>query len=375
MTVTFKDVARLAKVSTQTVSRVINGSDKVAEKTRQRVKDAIRQLGYVPNKGAQMLSRAKLNIIGLITLDISLHGIALIVGGIRNQATEMSYATAISVLKKSSIEPLTSAIRELISQQIDAIIINLAVSKEDAETIVTQFTHLTFVFIDVPEDTAVIQINCDNKLGAHLGVEHLIEQGRTQLIAITGPVDSSSSQQRCHQWQQSLSAHQLSLAFQYTGNWQADSGYLAIKEALFKKISFDGVLVANDQTALGVLCALNEAGIHVPQEVSVIGFDASKESEFFSPPLTTIKQDFEELGKSAVKLLIKQNQDKIKAQRSDLAQSLLSSARPERVPVQLITRASTAKKQTTDYDKARIEHCLEQIKRWLPKPSEIKGSK
>ncbi len=187
MAVTFKDVARLAGVSTQTVSRVTNGADNVAEETRKRVNDAIKKLGYVPNKGAQMLSRAKSRIIGIVSLDISLHGVALIANGVRNQAHEMDYATALAVLCDNSIEEFRAAIRELIAQQVDAIIINAPVTREMAETLVEQFSQLTLVFIDVPEGTPVNSLSCDHKSGANLAISHLIEHKRESLCAFLDP--------------------------------------------------------------------------------------------------------------------------------------------------------------------------------------------
>ncbi|GAK19833.1 transcriptional repressor of the lac operon [Vibrio sp. JCM 19052] len=205
MAVTFKDVARLAGVSTQTVSRVTNGADNVAEETRKRVNDAIKKLGYVPNKGAQMLSRAKSRIIGIVSLDISLHGVALIANGVRNQAHEMDYATALAVLGDNSIEEFRSAIRELIAQQVDAIIINAPVTREMAENLVEQFSQLTLVFIDVPEGTPVNSLSCDHKAGANLAISHLIEHRRESFVCISGPKASTASQIRYQEWQSQIS--------------------------------------------------------------------------------------------------------------------------------------------------------------------------
>ena len=209
MAVTFKDVARLAGVSTQTVSRVTNGADNVAEETRKRVNDAIKKLGYVPNKGAQMLSRAKSRIIGIVSLDISLHGVALIANGVRNQAHEMDYATALAVLGDNSIEEFRSAIRELIAQQVDAIIINAPVTREMAETLVEQFSQLTLVFIDVPEGTPVNSLSCDHKAGANLAISHLIEHRRESLVCISGPKASTASESGDQEWESQIQQHGL----------------------------------------------------------------------------------------------------------------------------------------------------------------------
>lgn len=229
MAVTFKDVARLAGVSTQTVSRVTNGADSVAEETRKRVNDAIKKLGYVPNKGAQMLSRAKSRIIGIVSLDISLHGVALIANGVRNQAHEMDYATALAVLGDNSIEEFRSAIRELIAQQVDAIIINAPVTREMAKNLVEQFSQLTLVFIDVPEGTLVNSLSCDHKAGANLAISHLIEHKRESFVCISGPKASTASQIRYQEWQSQILQYGLMQAAYYEGDWQAASAITPLK--------------------------------------------------------------------------------------------------------------------------------------------------
>ncbi|RZP71775.1 LacI family DNA-binding transcriptional regulator [Vibrio vulnificus] len=352
MAITFKDVARLAGVSTQTVSRVTNGSDNVAEATRKRVNDAIKTLGYIPNKGAQMLSRAKSRIIGLVSLDISLHGVALIAKGVRSQAHEMNFATALSVIKNNSAEDLRLAIRELIAQQVDAVIINVPVERNIAENLVEQFSQLTIVFIDVPEGTHVNYICCDHRAGASAAVLHLVEQGRKEFVCITGPAESTASAIRYDEWKNKLNYFALKEVAYYEGNWQANSGYKAIKEVVVEGKIFDAVLVANDQMALGVLCALAEVGIKVPQVVSIVGFDGIEDSQFFSPPLTTIKQDFDELGRQAVKLVL----------NSIDKQGTTSIA----LPVNLLIRSSTTQKSNGKYNKEEVLEHLEFIRRLLP---------
>ncbi|MDP5252546.1 MULTISPECIES: LacI family DNA-binding transcriptional regulator [unclassified Vibrio] len=359
MAVTFKEVAKLAGVSTQTVSRVTNGADNVAEETRQRVNAAIKQLGYVPNKGAQMLSRAQSRIIGIVSLDISLHGVALITNGIRHQAHDMDYATALAVLSDNSIDEYRSAVRELIAQQVELVIVNAPSSREIAESLVEQFAQLTFVFIDVPEEAAVNQVNCDHKAGAQLAISHLIAQDHKAFLCISGPKASTAARIRLNEWQTQIHTHGLTLVACYEGDWQAQSGYHAIKTALLKGESFDAVLVGNDQMALGVLCALSEFGIKVPQMVSVVGFDGIQDSQFFSPPLTTVKQDFRQLGRQAVKLAIN-----TQAQEQGMSGDMLPVSKV--LPVSLEVRQSCAQRSQTQYDKVEIMNALEHIKRLLP---------
>jgi DNA-binding LacI/PurR family transcriptional regulator len=353
MAVTFKEVARLAGVSTQTVSRVTNGSDQVAEKTRKRVNDAIKKLGYVPNKGAQMLSRAKSSIIGVVSLDISLHGAALITNGVRNQAHILGYGTALAVLESNSIEALRNAIRELVAQQVDTIIINAPVTTEIAENVVEQFKRVMLVFIDVPKATNVNHVSSDNKMGAALAISHLIEHKRDAFICISGPKQSTASSIRYQEWQDQIKQYGLKESAYYEGDWQADSGYFAIKDAVLKGIAFDAVLVASDQMALGVLCALAESGIKVPRTVSVIGFDGAQDSQFYSPPLTTIKQNFEELGRRAVNLAVNQTENV-----GEFVSELLA--------VELVVRKSTAEKVASSYDKQEVLAYLDNLRLLLP---------
>ncbi len=350
MAVTFKDVARLAGVSTQTVSRVTNGADNVAEETRKRVNDAIKKLDYVPNKGAQMLRRANSHILGIISLDISLYGAALIANGIRHQAHELGYTTALCVLEDCSLEGFRVCIRKLLAQKIESIVVNVPISREVAESLVEQFSQLTFVFIDVPETTNVNKISCDHQMGALLGISHLIDCKCKYFICLTGPKASTGSMLRYQTWREQILQHKLVESACYEGNWQAGSGYYTIKQALLEGILFDAVLVANDQMALGVLCALAEAGIQVPKTVSVIGFDGIIDGAFFSPPLTTIKQDFDELGRRAAAFAIHALQD--------LKQTTVNN----KLPVELVIRQTSQIKNNQFSNKQAILSHLNSIR-------------
>ncbi|PMJ07279.1 LacI family transcriptional regulator, partial [Vibrio splendidus] len=242
--ITFKDVAKLAGVSTQTVSRVTNGSQDVAESTRNKVNAAIKQLGYVPNKGAQMLSRAKSTSIGLVTLDMALHGAAMIANGVRMQAHDMGYGVAFSVVSEPNLANTREAVRELMAQQVDSIILNVPLDSADAEWLVEQYQHLNLIFIDVPSNSKVNYVCGDHEEGAKLAAQHLLESGRTDFLLITGPNESSASKIRHQSWLAALSDAESKVQYQYQGNWQAESGYLGVREAVAKQAVFDAVLVA-----------------------------------------------------------------------------------------------------------------------------------
>ncbi|MEZ9348886.1 LacI family DNA-binding transcriptional regulator [Vibrio splendidus] len=354
MSITFKDVAKLAGVSTQTVSRVTNGSQDVAESTRNKVNAAIKQLGYVPNKGAQMLSRARSTSVGLVTLDMALHGAAMIANGVRMQAHDMSYGVAFSVVSEPNLANTREAIRELMAQQVDSIILNVPLKSADAEWLVEQYQHLNLIFIDVPSNSQVNYVCGDHAEGAKLAAQHLLESGRTDFLLITGPNESSASKIRHHSWLAALSDAESKVQYQYQGNWQAESGYLGVREAVAKQAVFDAVLVASDQMALGALRALQELQIPVPDKVAVVGFDGIEDSAFFNPPLTTIKQDFTTIGRQAVVLA-----EKLNANSQDaLLQHHIETA--------LLPRESSQPKVTAHYEKQEIEQLLKRIQTLLP---------
>ncbi|MEZ9390962.1 LacI family DNA-binding transcriptional regulator [Vibrio splendidus] len=354
MSITFKDVAKLAGVSTQTVSRVTNGSQDVAESTRNKVNAAIKQLGYVPNKGAQMLSRAKSTSVGLVTLDMALHGAAMIANGVRIQAHDMSYGVAFSVVAEPNLANTREAIRELMAQQVDSIILNVPLKSADAELLVEQYQHLNLIFIDVPSNSQVNYVCGDHAEGAKLAAQHLLESGRTDFLLITGPNESSASKIRHQSWLAALSDAESKVQYQYQGNWQAESGYLGVREAVAKQAVFDAVLVASDQMALGALRALQELQIPVPDKVAVVGFDGIEDSAFFNPPLTTIKQDFTTIGRQAVVLA-----EKLNANSQDaLLQHHIETA--------LLPRESSQPKVTAHYEKQEIEQLLKRIQTLLP---------
>ncbi|MDB1123150.1 LacI family DNA-binding transcriptional regulator [Vibrio algarum] len=353
MSVTFKDVAELAGVSTQTVSRVTNDSSNVAEGTRKKVMEAIEKLGYVPNKGAQLLSRAKSNVIGLVTLDIGLHGVSLIANGIRRQADKEGFGTSFSVVIDPTFENILNSVRDLKSQKTETIIINVPMDKPSAEALVQQHGDIHFVFIDVPASTKVNTVCSAHYTGGCLAAQLMLEDKRENLLLITGPNDSSASLQRVEGWKDTLAGSTATIQAIYEGNWQASSAYLHTRQAIAEGIEFDSILVASDQMSLGVLRALDEFSISVPKQVSVIGYDDIADCAYFSPPLTTIMQDFQTIGQIAVELALDDSMDN-------------RNSKKQTVNTELKVRKSTAIKEKSSYDKIAIQKLLADIDKLLP---------
>lgn len=351
MKATFKDVAKLAGVSTQTVSRVTSGANNVAEKTRKKVLAAIAELNYVPNKGAQLLSRSKIKTLGLITLSIDHHGATLIANGIRQQAEKMHYGLVLHVVTEQDDELTNAAIKELKAQQIEHIIINLPLSRQQAEQYQALHHDVTFVFMDVPQDSRVNQVYSSHQQGAQQAAQLMLSQGRERFLLIAGPSDSNASSQRLQGWEDAIHKHNAKIIDTQHGDWKASSGYQLTRQALEQSLAFDAILVANDQMALGVLRALHEFHRKVPSQIAVIGFDDTPDSAYYFPPLSSIRQDFLSLGLEAVNMILNTTDQPTSVQ----------------IPTQLIERQSTALRHTDNLDTQAIRQLLHELDKQLAK--------
>ncbi|WP_083823639.1 LacI family DNA-binding transcriptional regulator [Ochrovirga pacifica] len=350
--VTFKDVAALAGVSTQTVSRVTNGGKGVDPNTLKKVQEAIDTLGYVPNKGAQLLVQKQVKVLGIITLKMSMEGAMNIVEGVRLESKNQNYSIALTVVEQQE-ENLEEAIRELRSQQVAGIVINLGVSKKMAETLVTKHPQISFLFIDVPTDTAVSQISSNHQQGAQQVVQHLLAQGHQHFGLLNGPQNSWAAKQRKTTWEEEIKKAKQQIIVQAEGNWTAESGYTETLKMLQHPKKFSALLVASDQMALGALRACAEQQIDVPVHLSVTGFDDTPDSAYYPPPLTTVKQNFLEIGKQAVKTLLSQIHQE-------------NAISKKQIDLEFVERQSTAKPNYAVTNTEEIKELLHKIHGLLP---------
>ncbi|MDO6736759.1 LacI family DNA-binding transcriptional regulator [Wenyingzhuangia sp. 2_MG-2023] len=355
--VTFKEVAALAGVSTQTVSRVTNGGKGVEPKTLKKVQEAIDKLGYVPNKGAQLLVQKKVKVLGIVTLKMSMEGAMNIVEGIRLESKKQDYSIAITVVEQQE-ENLDEAIRDLRSQQVAGIIINLGVSKHVAEALVTKHPQISFLFIDVPEDANVAQVSSNHQQGAQQIVQqHLIKQGYQKFALLNGPQNSWAAELRKTTWENEIKRAEQEIILQSEGDWTAASGYVETTKMLLYPKKFTALLVSNDQMALGALRACAEQQINVPAHMAVTGFDDTPDSAYYNPPLTTVKQNFLEIGKQAVSVLLNQINDK-------------GSFEKKQIDLEFIERQSSLKLDNTTNTTEEIKTLLQKIQGLLPNISE-----
>ncbi|MBW5814946.1 LacI family DNA-binding transcriptional regulator [Yersinia kristensenii] len=301
---TLDDVARLAGVSYQTVSRVLNQAPHVSLKTRNKVELAMAELNYVPNRVAQQLAGKHSLTLGLATTDLSLHAPSQIAAAIKRKARELRYNVVIAMVDDQSELSCQQAINELLAQRVDGILVNVPLKTKHSQKITEQCADTPVLFLDVDPQSTAFSVLFDPKAGAIQGANYIIALGHQQIVLISGPKDAISAQLRHQGWLQVLNDASLTPQAVYHGAWNAQSGYQATQKLIASKTPFSAILVANDQMALGVLRALHEHNIDVPEEVSIIGYDDTADSAYFQPPLTTIRQNFKLLGEESVSRLI-----------------------------------------------------------------------
>ncbi len=296
------DVASLAGVSHMTVSRVINDAGSVTSETRAKVLAAIRELDYTPNYAARTLVTGRSKTLGVVALDSTLYGPASMLYGIGNAARESEYAVSIVSLRVQNRTSIGEAMERLRAQGVEGIIV---IAPHVAALRALQYIphHVPVIAAQGGAGGPVQGVAADQRAGARLAVEHLLGLGHATVRHIGGPIGWFEGRERERGWRETLEHAGAERGPVMNGDWSPNSGY-ALGREMVKDKALTAVFVANDQMALGVLRAFSEAGIRVPEDVSVVGFDDTPESAFFSPPLTTIRQDFIELGRRTVKLLL-----------------------------------------------------------------------
>lgn len=322
------DVARLAGVSHQTVSRVLNNHPNVRAVTRSRVLDAIEALSYRRNSSARALVTRRTQTLGVVAFDTTLYGPASTLFGIEQAAREAGYFISIVSLKTITRQSVTEALDYLAAQSVDGLIV-IAPQRQAAEALAGLPHDLPVVAVEggLAPDLPVVCV--DQVDGARTVTGHLLELGHQTVWHVAGPPDWLEAEGRVIGWQSALEAAGAQVPDLLYGDWSPRSGYAA-GQVLASRTDVTAVFVGNDQMALGVLRAFREAGIDVPGQVSVAGFDDVPEAGFFAPPLTTIRQDFATVGRRSIDLLLQQ-----------IGSGRLGHDRVV-VPASLVVRASTS---------------------------------
>ena len=303
---TIFDVARLAGVSHQTVSRVLNDLPNVRPATRERVEQAIRQLRYVPSQAARALVTRRSRTIGLVATGLPDFGPANIVLTVNESAQEAGYAVITTTLADVAGPSLRSAAELLIRQNVEAIVL-IAAERAALDAFDGWELGVPLVIIAGEARGRAVRVGLDQYRAARSAVSHLLELGHRDIRHVAGPEGSIDGEERLRGWRDRLVDSGISPSEALRGDWSPDSGFAL--GAVLAETGVRAVFVANDQMALGVMHALQTAGLRVPEDVSVIGFDDIPEAAHFSPPLTTVRQDFVAIGRDAMTAVLALVQD------------------------------------------------------------------
>ncbi|MCL4254880.1 MAG: substrate-binding domain-containing protein [Anaerolineae bacterium] len=302
--VTLNDVAEHSGVSYQTVSRVINNHPSVAEETRQRVLGAIQDLNYHPNRAARSLVTNRSDTIAIISFGATFYGPGQMMSHITRHAKASGYRVSLSTVEQLGWAEVKSAINDLHEHLIDGIIMIAPIISDFTHDIRALLGNIPYIQIDTKPQEGVASVVIEQAYGTTLAVEHLIQLGHRDIAEISGPLNWYDAIMRHQSWIDTMKRHNLSHHMSVEGNWSAQSGYEGLHALIKSGAKFTGLAVANDQMALGAMAALNELGLRVPDDVSVVGFDNIPESAYFMPALTTIHQNFAALGEQCVEYLV-----------------------------------------------------------------------
>lgn len=306
--ITMKDVAQTAGVSTQTVSRVINNTSYVAEKTREKVETVIDELGYLPSTLARSLSQMRSYTLGVVTFGLKLMGPSRTLFGIADVAEKLGYMLLMKELQSFDLENIKSVIDSLLARQVDGIIWAAPEIGNSHLWLEDQLGRITVpvIFLTIEPRDGIPSVTTDNYQGALLAMEHLLGSGRKHIFHISGPLTWWEATERKRGWRDALAKAALDAPDQYCaeGDWSSASGVRAFRQLYEAYPDMDAIFVANDQMALGVLREAHRLGVDIPKELAVVGFDNIKESAYFCPSLTTVSQDQQMLGEVAVQRIV-----------------------------------------------------------------------
>lgn len=348
--ITIKQVAKEAGVSTQTVSRVLNDRPDVAQETRRRVREVIKRLDYQPSQAARSLSRGLSYSLGVVAYGIEFFGPSRALSGIERQAAELGYSPLLYLAREPASNDVARFIDDLLSRNVDGIIWAVPEIDDNRGWIEAQFDSLPVpaVFHSMGPRPGLSTICVDNYLGGRLATQHLLDQGYRHIGIITGPMDWWEARERARGWRDAMTEAGLIESglgqanlppqqdFIVYGSWEAASGEEGLNQLLDRRPDVEAIFVGNDQMALGVMQTARRRGLHIPQDLAIVGFDDIPEAAYFWPPLTTVSQPLFDVGRTSVAELTRM----IKVGRRDM-----SAIEPQTIMLQpkLIIRESSVR--------------------------------
>jgi DNA-binding LacI/PurR family transcriptional regulator len=300
------DVARLAGVSHQTVSRVLNGHPNVRAHTRDRVLTAIRELAYRPNAAARTLVTRRTHTLGVISVDTMLYGPISMLYGFERAAHD-EYFVSIASLPALDRRSMLDAVDRFVGQGVEGIVV-IATHDSGVAALAHVPPEVPVVALGCGTHASISSVAVDNEKGAASATRYLLGLGHRTVHHIAGPAANLDATERVAGWRQALREAGAPEPEVLAGDWSAASGYQLGGQLAGRQLpsqqEVTAILCGNDTMALGVLCSLAEHGLRVPDDVSVVGFDDIPEASYYTPPLTTVRQDFGEVGRQALNVLV-----------------------------------------------------------------------
>ncbi len=300
------DVARVAGVSHQTVSRVLNDHPSVRPETADRVRAAIAQLGYRRNTAARALVTSRSGMIGLVTASGPSFGPTSTLLAVEQAAREAGYFVSMVSMPNLTPESTPRAMEHFLSQGVEGVVVIAPMT--DVHSVLSPYAEqvpVVTIAAGVPAGQAFHPVSVDQRLGARQATRHLLELGHRDIVHIAGPGDWLDARERIIGWREELANAGIdpSGLLVDAGAWESRRGY-----EVGRRMAKDGlpsaVFTSNDQLALGFIRAAVDHGASVPGDVSVIGFDDIEGADCFLPPLTTMRQEFRQLGQRSIAMLL-----------------------------------------------------------------------
>ena len=306
--VTIQHVAAAVGVSNQTVSRVINNKPDVSKVTRARVLQVIQEMGYEPNLLARGLVSNKTFTLGLIMDDFSDPFYAQIIAAAEAEARRLNYFFLICSAERNPSDEI-KFLKLFSSRRVDGILLLALPSSEEQYQYILYLCEQGLPIVSIAShllEEKISIVDVDNVDGGYQATRCLLQGGRRRIGMITGPITSKATQDRLQGYQMALQEAGLPyepdlIAF---GDWTYRSGFFAMSQLLEKGLHLDGMFVQNDRMAMAAMTAIRQAGLELPDDIAMVGYDDTPDAAFTTPPLTTIRQPAQELGKFATRLLV-----------------------------------------------------------------------
>lgn len=299
------DVAQMAGVSYQTVSRVINDQPGVKLETRQRVLEVIDELNYRPDRNARSLAAHQTRTLAMITFGIEYFGPQQMAINVEAAAHEAGYDLITATLDDMEYKAVRPVLNRLFAWRIDGVLLIASVYREGSEELIRYMNQTPMIVLDNRLGSPVPSVAVDQRAGGYTAARHLIDLGHRKIGIINGPKNWYGAFHRREGWLNALHEAGLEPVFeQESSDWSAADGYIAVMEEHEKGVDYTALLCGNDTMALGAITALRNLGKRIPEDVSLVGFDGMPDSQYYDPALTTVYQDFRELGRMGLDYLL-----------------------------------------------------------------------